>query len=117
MTVILILAILFALGFLGYGILLLFSHKWLPKFLTLMWDKPPEPTTALRIGIWKFRLIGIGNIMLAMAFFIMIAAPNINSSILIYMAIIAFVANFVLGIIGINQKRNKKANSEKPPVP
>ncbi len=114
MTVILILGILFALGFLCYGIFLLFSHRWLPKFLMLMWDKSPEPSTALRIGIWKFRLLGIGNIMLAVALLIMTAVPSADASVLMYIAMAAFIINFILGLVaGVLISRNKKAERNK----
>jgi hypothetical protein len=112
MAFVVVLVILMALGLLGLGMLLLINNKWLPKLSIFMGSKPPEPSARLRIAIWKLRALGIFYIMLSIIMFIMVASPDTNATILLSIALIAYTANFVLGIVWAHQTRKEKADQK-----
>jgi hypothetical protein len=115
MIFLVILTIIMAFIMLGQGILLLFSNKWLPKLSILMWSKPLQPSSVLKISIWRLRVLGIVNVMLSISIFITVAVPHTNVSILFAIALIAIITYILLGLvvflIVIKSKKTSKNKS------
>jgi len=78
-----------------------------------MWSKPPEPSTVSKIGVWKLRALGIFYLTVSILLILPIVIPNVNLSIPLIVAVMALIANFVLGIVWAHQTRNQKASREK----
>ncbi len=109
-----ILIILFALGFLGYGILLLFGNRWLPKFKKFTSYKPTEEATVTKTEIWWFRARGIFHIVISLYLLALIVIPGTNLLILLFIAVIATIASVVMvAILAHRLTKKEKADPEK----
>ena len=106
-----ILIILFALGFLGYGIFLLYGNRWLPKLHAFISYKSDKITTVSKIEVWWFRAGGIFYIIISIFLLLGILLTDVDLTVLLIVAVVALLARFVLGMI-FAHRRTKKENTD-----
>jgi hypothetical protein len=96
------------------GVLCLFSDRWLPKLWMTISSTPPQATAVFRLGVWKFRALGIFYIVASLLPFISIAVPNADPlyPYIIGIACISWIASFMLGWLALSIKK-KKVDSKK----
>jgi hypothetical protein len=96
------------------GIFLLLSHKWMPKLMNIM-ALSPEQSSILKIGVWRFRVLGIFHILLSICVLIALAFPELVAFVPVLVLLIPLIIFLLLGWITLALSfKYRKGHSKNP---